>query len=102
MNTIETYNRDNPGKVWRTVIYDMGKCADIAKFVARTKFAFPGGYELFAITDDGAALCYDCCQTEFSQIVGSYPGDGWRVTAIDSMANYDDSFHCDHCNREIS
>ena len=102
MNTIETYGRDNPGKVWRTVVYNMNKSADIAKFVARTKFAFPGGYELFAITDDGAALCYDCCRTEFSQIVGSYPGDGWRVTGIDSMANYDDSFHCDHCNREIS
>ena len=77
---IENYSRDNPGKVWRTYSYDMDNCADIAKYVARTRYAFPGGYELYAITDDGGLLCHDCCKTEFHQIASSYEGDGWRVT----------------------
>ena len=115
-NIIENYSRDNPGKVWRTYTYDMDNGADIAKYVARTRYAFPGGYELFAITTDGAVLCHKCCRAEFRLIAESvrdYPGDvfeycdGWRVVEVGSTAEYDnfgdDDNHliCDHCNRII-
>lgn len=98
----QTYSRDNPGQVWRTYTYDMTDTADIAKYVARTRYAFPGGYELFAITDDGGVLCHKCCRTEFPQIATSYPGDGWRVVGCDSAANLDGPIYCDHCIKEIS
>ena len=97
-------------KVWRTYRYNMDNGADMAKYVARTRYAYPGGYELFAITNDGAILCNDCCRTEFRLIAESVrdnPGDafgycdGWRVVAIDSTAMLEESTYCDHCNKTI-
>ena len=111
MNTVTDYNRLNPGRVWRTYNYDLDNGADIAKYVARTRYAWPGGYELFAITNDGAALCHDCCRSEFRLIAESVRDnpsdaygycDGWRVIAVDSTASLDDSLWCDHCDRHIN
>jgi hypothetical protein len=105
MNTIETYSSNNPAKVWRNYTYDLDVGSDIAKYVAREHYAWPGGYELFVITDDGGLLCFDCCRSEFTQIIWDEVNDcstGWRVTAMDSMASYDEPHHCDHCSRVIS
>lgn len=41
------------------------------KQAIRTKFAWPGGYELFGITSDGAALCCDCMRKEYRLIAWS-------------------------------
>lgn len=108
-NIIEDYNSNNPGHVWRNYKYDLSKCADIAKYIARHRYAWPGGHALFAITDDGGALCNKCCHSEFYLIASSYPGDGWYVVAVDSTVNYDyddeaESFGitCDHCGADIS
>lgn len=69
----------------------------------RAKFAWPGGYPLFAVTLDGAALCIDCARKEFQQIARAHHNsfnDGWCVVAVD--INYEDtSLHCDHCSKPI-
>lgn len=75
--------------------------AEIAPFIARESFAWPGGYEMFAVTDDGGILCYKCCKNEADTIAAAYRGDGWYVIAVDSMANCDGPQICDHCSREI-
>ncbi len=70
----------------------------------RAKFAWPGGYELFGLADDGACLCCDCMRREYYQIAYSRRykiDDGWRVVAIDSAANYDSYIYCAHCNKTI-
>lgn len=66
-------------------------------------YAWPGGYPLYLLTDDGAALCFDCGRKEARQImaaIGEHRRDGWRVVACD--VNYEDNeLHCDHCSRQI-
>jgi hypothetical protein len=74
---------------------------EIAAMVAEEKFAWPGGYELFAVTDDGAVLCFDCCKNEAENITDAFEGDGWFVTGVDSMANCDEPQSCDHCYRVV-
>ena len=71
--------------------------ANLAKQIIRNPWAWPGGYPMFAITDDGAALCHKCCKSEFRNIATSYPGDGWTIAALD--INYEDNMlFCDNCN----
>lgn len=83
------------------------------KQAIRTKFAWPGGYQLFGITSDGGTLCCDCMRQEYHQIAYAVRhglSDGWRVTAIDSSVNLESEEWvkenpedgvitlCDHCN----
>lgn len=82
-------------------IYYPAKREDIAPFIAQEMFAWPGGYEMFAVTDDGGILCNKCCKGEAETIALANEGDGWFVVAVDSMANCDESQYCDHCNRVI-
>lgn len=74
--------------------------AEIATIVSEEGFAWPGGYELFAITDDGGVLCRFCCANERECIEESYPGDGFFITRMAS-AEMDEDVACDHCGRVI-
>lgn len=70
----------------------------------RTKYAWPGGYELFGICNDGAVLCCDCMRKNYYQIAYSRRykiNDCWRVVAIDCDANYDSYIYCEHCTKTI-
>lgn len=66
-------------------------------------YAWPGGYPLFLITSDGAALCFECARKEFRQIVWDYLNKcatGWKVEACE--VNYEDpELYCDHCSQRI-
>jgi len=73
----------------------------IADKVAQERAAWPGGYALYAITDDGGVLCYECCANERELIEKSYPGDGWHVVAMASTEADDEMVVCDHCARLI-
>ena len=39
------------------------------KQAIRDKYAWPGGYPLFLVTSDGAALCIDCGKKEYRNII---------------------------------
>ena len=70
----------------------------------RSVYAWPGGYEMFGITTDGATLCCECMRKEYRQIAWSRAyevNDGWRVWIIDATCNTDSEVTCDHCNRTI-
>jgi hypothetical protein len=63
-------------------------------------YAWPGGYPMFAVTNDGAALCPKCCASEHRSIGFTYGADGWAIATLD--INYEDSsLHCDHCGDRI-
>ena len=63
-------------------------------------YAWPGGYPMFAITSDGAALCHRCCSSEHKAIGSTYGTDGWNIVSLD--INYEDpALHCDHCGERI-
>jgi len=73
------------------------------KEAIRTKYAWPGGYPLYLITADGAALCVDCGKTEFKQIAWDWTrkqSTGWCAIAVE--VNWEDtSLYCDHCSQQI-
>lgn len=87
------------------VTTDLRNSSTIALRAAiRQKYAWPGGYALYAITTDGECLCMTCCRTEFKQIAWSVRNkvnDGWRVSMITSAAFYDEPPTCDHCNNPV-
>lgn len=67
------------------------------------EYAWPGGYPLFFITSDGAALSFKTARKEFRRIAESIRDrshDGWRVVAC--TINYEDSeLYDDHSNEKI-
>lgn len=73
------------------------------RIVRQNKYTSVGGYPLFGITSDGAALCYDCIRSErrdIIQAIGHQLNDGWRLMAID--VNWEDpDLYCDHCSNRI-
>ena len=66
-------------------------------------YAWPGGYSLYLICSDGAALCFACGRREARNIIDAIDhkdGSGWRVLACD--INYEDTeLFCDHCSEQI-
>ncbi len=66
-------------------------------------YAWPGGFPLYAVTTDGAALCAVCCKQELGNIVTSisqHLHDGWSIEVI--TVNWEDhDLYCDHCSKPI-
>lgn len=78
--------------------------ADMKAALRAGAYAWPGGYELFFITSDGGAICFDCARKEFALICDSIRNrhnDGWRVVACEIAHYCEDGLACDHCSREI-
>ena len=72
----------------------------LANQLVEQPYAWPGGYPMFAITSDGAALCKECCKNEKSCIGTTTGSDGWNLIALD--INYEDKeLYCDHCSTQI-
>jgi len=72
----------------------------LADQLVRSPYAWPGGYPMFAITNDGACLCKRCCSTERESIGTTTGTDGWCVTSLD--INYEDTeLVCDHCGNLV-
>ena len=74
------------------------KNAKIVKDIIRHPYAWPGGYELVAITDDGGCLCHKCLAKNYRTIIDSSRGDGWHVVAHDMTCNWGNPMQCDNCN----
>lgn len=66
-------------------------------------YAWPGGYPLYFITEDGAALSFESARKEFRSIaysVKNHLRDGWRVVACE--VNYEDNdLRCEHSGKPI-
>lgn len=62
-----------------------------------------GGYPLYFITSDGAALSFESVLQNFKSVIDSIKkriNDGWRVVAMD--VNYEDAeLTCDHSGKKI-
>lgn len=63
-------------------------------------YAWPGGYPLYYVCDDGGELCPTCCDTEREAIDSSGGKDGWNVVGVG--VHYEgEPIVCDHCGRQI-
>ena len=68
------------------------------KDLIREPYAWPGGYERIAITDDGGLLCHKCVKDNYKLIINSFPEDGWHVIGTDLTENCDEEpIYCDNC-----
>ena len=65
--------------------------------------AWPGGYPLFFLTQDGAALSFEAVNQEIESVqdsINSEYNDEWRVVAVD--VNWEDeNLLCDHTGEKI-
>ena len=71
----------------------------LADRLARSPYAFPGGYPMFAITSDNGCICARCAHTEREAIGTTTGSDGWNVVALD--INYESQRSCDNCGKDI-
>lgn len=67
-------------------------------------YAWPGGYPLFFITSDGAALSFDSVLENLREVLGAILRNdrhcGWRVEAC--AINYEDcELYCEHSGERI-
>ena len=68
-------------------------------------FAWPGGYPLFYLCEDGGILCPDCAndsrvREEMRVNPKDFPDKSWRISAYD--VNWEDGWMlCDNCNERI-
>lgn len=76
------------------------KSLRIADKVHKERYAWPGGYPLYAVTNDGAALCHACCGSQRAWIGTTTGSDGWCVIGMD--VNWDETdLTCDHCGDRV-
>lgn len=77
--------------------------SDEIKEAIRQKYAWPGGYQLYAVCSDGGILCTACMRQELHQILRSTrtgASDGWCIEAIE-YADAGEPESCDHCGDSI-
>lgn len=65
-------------------------------------YAWPGGYPIGYVVDDGAYLCARCVNDPSNPVhVGGEP-DGWRLEGYDVLegdaGDYDGAVSCEHCH----
>ena len=79
---------------------DMNHPMGAARYVRKECYAWPGGYPLALVMDDGGLLCPACVASEFSRISWSHRNacsDGFRPSGILCGADTDSEMRCDHC-----
>ena len=75
------------------------KAIMISLGIIREPYAWPGGYERIAITDDGAIICHDCVKSELRHIASGYK----LVVRVDIVENFDTTpLYCDHCGKLLN
>jgi hypothetical protein len=77
--------------------------SDFRKAYRAGPYAWPGGYPMYFITSDGAALSFDAAKSARRNIlhaIAHKQNDGWRVVAIE--INWEDSnLFCEHTGGRI-
>ena len=82
--------------------YDLTNPADMVRYVARNRFAWPGGDELMLITD-GAVICQGCLRERYSLELQDAIDCTYRETAIMTGADIDpNECFCDNCSKDLS
>lgn len=63
-------------------------------------YAWPGGYEIVYVAQDGGILCHQCANAELMRTLD--PDDN-QFHVVGDFINYEDTdLFCDHCNRPIN
>jgi hypothetical protein len=77
--------------------------SDFRRAMRNGKYAWPGGYPLYFVMSDGAALSFEAARENRRAIleaIHNKDGSGWRVVAVD--VNWeDDELRCEHTGERI-
>lgn len=78
--------------------------SDFDAALANGAYAWPGGYPLYFVTDDGGCLCFKAAALEAQLIRDAIAADdrqsGWRVVACE--VNWEDeTLICEHTGAKI-
>lgn len=68
------------------------------------RWAWPGGYEMFFIMDDGGALCVPCANDRSNPVHFKDEDDsedGWLIMDVATVETVEAQMNCDHCNRPL-
>jgi hypothetical protein len=77
---------------------------DLKDALRNGKYAWPGGYPMFFIADDGEALSFDAVYLELKQVLRAIKTQerfsNWRVIGVD--VNWEDeNLYCAHTGEKI-
>ena len=89
---------------YATITHKIKRDTKPLRAAIRQRYAWPGGYELFAVADGGEALCMNCCRAHYWTIAHSIRhgyNDGWRVVGIGADCDLDNVAYCAHCSKTI-
>lgn len=79
--------------------------ADFKATLRAGPYAWPGGYAVYFITADGAALSFAAARAEFASIARAIRDDdtrsGWRIVGATTTANDDEPPTCGHTGETI-
>lgn len=82
---------------------DIKTVADLKAALRYGEFAWPGGYQMYFLTSDGAALSFATVREEFRLVASAVKhgsNDGWRVVATDINWEDEDLID-DHTGKKI-
>lgn len=78
-------------------------CAELKAALRNGEYAWPGGYPLYFVCSDGAALSFDAVRQNLREVfeaIQTHDGSGWDVTGC--AVNYEDGeLFCDHTGARI-
>ena len=79
--------------------------ADFKATLRAGPYAWPGGYAVYFITADGAALSFAAARAELASLARAIRDDdtrsGWRLVGATTTANDDEPPTCDHTGETI-
>jgi hypothetical protein len=82
---------------------NINSISDFRKAIRNGAYAWPGGYPLYFVTSDGAALSFSSARYNRRNIleaIATKASDGWRIVGIDT--NWEDpDLRCDDTGERI-
>lgn len=89
--------------VYQQTFSRIGNTQELKATLRAGGFAWPGGYPLYFIASDGAAVSFEAVREHLRWVVWSirnHADDGWRI--VGCAINYeDDELTCEHTNKRI-
>lgn len=104
----DCYRNDNLQLVRKDVARHYREIDSINKLKACLRageYTSVGMYRLFFITNDGACLSFSSVLDNLQEIYYSIMhnlNDGWKITGLSSVEEFDDEVYCDHSNELLS
>jgi hypothetical protein len=77
---------------------------DAIAYFKENRYAWPGGYPMAAVMDDGELLCHECFIDSSNPVHMGGEADGWRVEGAIVLEGDEEDHgdcHCAHCGRDI-